>query len=108
MLNEKQAAILKLRSAGLTYKEIALSFGLSVTRVRQIHLKSLLLEQDNIASKWTHGLPKKIANVLVGEGYKNKESVMEALASGELTKVVSFGHKSIELIKAWAVSQLNP
>ena len=105
MLDERQDAILKLKSSGSTYKEIALSFGVSETRIRQIYLKAkALIHQGNQAEKWTHGLTKKTENVLVSIGYEDKKSVIEALASGEFTKTSGLGQKSIEAIKKWAGS----
>ena len=110
MLDERQAAVLKLINSGSKYKEIAPFFGVSESRIRQIFLKAkALTHQANQVEKWTHGLNKKTENLLISAGYIDKNSVIDALASGEFTKNSGFGLKTIEVITQWVGnSQPNP
>jgi transcriptional regulator len=110
MLSERQATILKLRNAGSTYKEIAQLHGLSATRIRAIlHKAKTITNQANETVKWTHGLNKKTENLVISAGCIDKNSVIEALASGKFTKVSGVGPKTIEAITKWANhSQPNP
>lgn len=111
MLNERQKKALDLKNSGSTFKEIAIALGVSPSRASQIvnHSKNVILRTEQ-SKHWIFGLEKKTANALISAGYCSKNSVVDAILSGEIGtyhnsvkgKVPGISHKTIAEIAKWA------
>jgi hypothetical protein len=108
-MKDRYADALKLRKSGETYKSIGLKLGVSVSRARQIVSKAENITRRKKSLEWTKGLDTKLANTLIGEGFKSKKEVREAILNKRIglnpasTKgtVFGIGPKYFEVLSEW-------
>lgn len=84
MLNENQLLVLKMRKTGKTFREIGQSIGISPSRASQLYARATNIEKRSATEdNWTLGLTRKLANTLIAAGFKDKQTVVDALTSGK-------------------------
>lgn len=109
-MNERYLKALDLRNAGNNFSEIGKALCVSSGRARQIvgtAERKIRLNQQGPG--WIHGLPTKLANALIAEGFTNIEEVRQALLDQRIGvypdsikgTVPGIGPKSIKLLKEW-------
>ena len=104
--NDRRKTANSLRKQGYTFKQIGETLGVTGSRAREIVNKEERLSKRPVS--WMDGLSVRTRNGLsCEEKYKEKENVIRALKSGEISdnpkngarKIPNFGKKSLaELI----------
>ncbi|MET0963599.1 MAG: hypothetical protein ABWY05_12410 [Noviherbaspirillum sp.] len=92
-----------LRNEGRTYSDIAGLEGISASKAR--YLFEAAARRAGRKPSWTDGLSDRLANSLRWLGFKDREEVARALASGHLNRLARFerglrGH-AIEELALW-------
>lgn len=97
--DEKRELVYKLRNEGKTYRQIGKIIGVSVERVRQIHLINNLL-------KWHDGLPTRTANCLLNAGINSFDDLISAYKSDLIStkKIKNYGTKSHRELIKWMIN----
>jgi hypothetical protein len=112
-LHPNSAAILgrqqraqELRAAGLTIREIAVQLECSpyVAQTLLSRAHDRRVEMDDTG--WLEGLPHRAARILLTQGYKTKDEVVNALSRGDLTSdQPGVGRKTLEVLAQWLATE---
>ncbi len=109
-MDERYFRALELRNAGKTFSEIGTVLDVSSGRARQIvAIAERRVRLNQQGPNWVQGLPTKLANALIAEGFTNKEEVHQALLDNRIGlypdsvkgTVPGIGPKSIRLLNEW-------
>lgn len=97
--DERKEFVDKLRNEGETYKQIAQKIGVTIERVRQIHL-------INKPKQWHDGLSTRTAYCLLNAGINSFDDLISAYKSGLIStkKIKNYGTKSHRELIKWMIN----
>ena len=97
--DERKEFVDKLRNEGETYKQIAQKIGVTIERVRQIHL-------INKPKQWHDGLSTRTAYCLLNAGINSFDDLISAYKSGLIStkKIKNYGIISHRELIKWMIN----
>ena len=97
--------VLDARRRGLTLKQIAKQYGFTRERARQLSMRGLQIEHEQISDNPWYELSAHTRNALVGDGCKpTPDGVVECYRTVEDLKTIPYlGKKRIAELQAWLV-----
>lgn len=95
-MKERNNTIVYMRKKGYTLRELAIRFGVSMSRIEQICKREDSRERLSEEYKDFDGLPGRARNALLRAGIESKEDVAKALEEGWLVHRRWIGEKTIK------------
>lgn len=103
----RQERAAELRASGLTVREVAQRLNCSPYVAQTLLNRAYDQRLGNCETGWLQGLPHRAARTLLTQGFRSKEDVADALASGRLTSdQPGVGQKTLGVLAAWLAEEV--